>query len=80
MITINGKTFDVGYEQIELKREGFASITIRNKRGYWEIKEYTDRYGAERWAKIDETKFNVQEHIRLYADKSNNCEIRGEPI
>ena len=67
MITINGKTFDVGYEQIILRREGFSPITIRNKNEYWEVLEYTDHYGGQRWARIDESKIDVQEHIRKYS-------------
>lgn len=65
----NGTTYDVGYDQIVLRREGFQSLTIRNKHGYWQVLEYIDRYGSERWSKpIDETIFDVEAHIKLYAN------------
>lgn len=57
----------LGYRKLLLKREGSTSLTIRDKNGYWQVLEYTDHYGSERWSKpVDENKFNVEEHIRLY--------------
>jgi hypothetical protein len=59
----------LGYRIITLKREGFQDLKIRDKNGYWQVLEYTDRYGSERWSKpIDETKFDVEAHIKLYAN------------
>lgn len=56
----------LGYRRITLKREGFQDLRLRDKKGYWEILEYTDRYGSERWAKVDQTKYDVEAHIKLY--------------
>lgn len=57
----------LGYRKIKLVRDGFQTLMIRDKLGYWQILEYTDRYGHERWSnKVDTAKFNVEEHIKLY--------------
>lgn len=56
----------LGYRKIKLVREGFPTLMIRDKHGYWEVLEYTDRYGSERWRKVDVLKFEVEKHIQLY--------------
>lgn len=59
----------LGYRILTLKREGFQDLKIRDKNGYWQVLEYTDRYGSERWSKpIDETIFDVEAHIKQYAN------------
>lgn len=64
---VAGYNQKLGYRKLLLKREGSTPLTIRDKNGYWQVLEYTDRYGSERWSKpIDEAEYNVEDHIKKY--------------
>lgn len=57
--------FNTGYKMVCLRRDG-QDILIRDKRGYWEMLEYVNQYGEERWGKVPDT-IDVDKHIELYS-------------
>ena len=53
-------------KKIRLRREGFQDLVIRPDGDRWEILEYTNQYGDQRWGKVDGAKFDVQDHINRF--------------
>ena len=54
---------------IKLNRKGFFPLYVRWKNGQWEMLEYVDNYGSERWVKIKKTKEQIESQIIKYAGK-----------